>query len=135
MKVFSTSGFIISFNPLCLQISGSKFQSKSLRLWTAFHLFVPGRGNCNHWHCGPANTLVLDPHSSLAGSEEEGDARWKGKKEWIVTARHHTSCLFFTEVHQHATHRPAIRQVEDNLSLNSFPLLPPSILILPFLGV
>lgn len=77
------------------------------------------RETVNDWHFGLANTLALDPHSSLAGSEEEVDTGCKGKKEWIVPARHHPH-LFFTGVHQSTMHRPAIRQVEDNLSLYHF---------------
>lgn len=66
------SDFIISFHLLPLQISASKFQSKSPH-GLPFNLFVPSKENCNHWHFGSINILALDCHSFFR--EERGGRR------------------------------------------------------------
>lgn len=65
-------GFIIFFNLLWLQISGSKFHSKSLFLWTNFQSLCSFQGKLESLAFGSINILALDPYSSL---EEEGGGR------------------------------------------------------------
>lgn len=68
-----------------LHLLQSKFRVRVHPHGLTFKPFVPFRDSCNHRHFGSVNFLALDPHSW----SEKGEARWKGKKGWVVTPRPH----------------------------------------------
>lgn len=111
MNDYNMSGFIVSFSLLPLQISASKFQSKSPRGLPS-NPFVPSKENCNHWHFGSINILALDCHSFFR--EERGGRRGLlgGEERVGCDSKRPYPPLLFTVAHRGTMRRPT-RKVED----------------------
>ena len=109
MNACDMSGFIISFDPVPLQISASKFQIRVHPQGLTFNTFFPFKENSNRWHFGSINILALDCHSVFR--EEWGGRRDLVEGEETVGGSSKMSYLqlLFTVAQLGTMHRPTIK--------------------------